>query len=70
MTDARRLALILATRQEQANGSWAQPESVVARARIYLSFLQEGGSGGSKETVSANETVARARPNLVAISGP
>jgi hypothetical protein len=66
MDTARRLALILATRQEQANGLWAPPNQVVDRARVYLRFLQEaGGDGGSKETLEPQ----RVRPNLVAVRG-
>jgi hypothetical protein len=62
MNDARRLALILATRQEQAAGSCAPSEQVVNRARIYLRFLQESGIGGG-----SNEELPRARPSLAVV---
>ena len=66
MKDARRLALILANEAESAGGRWPEPENVIGRARVYLQFLQQGGSGGgSTETASQPP----ARPNLVAFRG-
>lgn len=62
MSAERRLALILANEAESVSG-WPDPANVIGRARLYLSFLQEGGSGGSIETVEQ----PRARPNLVAV---